>query len=276
MALVDIVVRTRERPLLLRRALEDITAQSMPDWNLIVVNDGGPGLTPDDGTTVVNLPDSVGRAAAVQVGIEAGEAPFIVWHDDDDTWHPDFLARTVEHLTTTDDLAVATRTQIVWERLVGQQYVPTRREIFHPTMQEPTYFDHQRFNHVVPISLLYRREAHDRVGPIDASLLAVSDWDFNMRLLQAGNVGFIDEVLAFWHHRADASGPDSNSVIGERAAHVRFDRRVRDAAVRAQADPSLLYQAKFIDERSHELQTRADTIEAKQQETLRLLAQLRP
>ncbi len=96
-----------------------------------------------------------------------------------------------------------------------------------------------------------------------------------MRLLRAGNVGFIDEVLAFWHHRADAIGPDANSVIGESDAHVRFDRRVRDMAVRAQADPSLLFLAKFIDERGQELHTRADGLEAKQHEARRLLAQLR-
>ena len=41
----------------------------------------------------------------------------------------------------------------------------------------------------------YRRSVHDRIGPVDMRLKAVSDWEFNLRLWSQGTVGFIDEIL---------------------------------------------------------------------------------
>ena len=45
MATVGIVVRTKDRPQFLTRALRSITAQSYADWQAIIVNDGGDPAT---------------------------------------------------------------------------------------------------------------------------------------------------------------------------------------------------------------------------------------
>ena len=146
-------------------------------------------------------------------------------------------------------------------------------------MLEPTFFDMLRFNHVVPISLLYRRSVHDRIGPVDMRLKAVSDWEFNLRLWSQGTVGFIDEILAYWHQRRDESGAAANSVHRDRDAHVLYDRRVRDEAVReyvqANGAGELLYLAKYVDERTGDLHARIDRIEENQREALRLIRSLR-
>jgi glycosyltransferase involved in cell wall biosynthesis len=284
MALVDIVMRTKNRPLFVRRALGDILAQEFTDWHLIIVNDGGDRAALDevvadfadldDRTTRVELAASVGRGAAVMHGVDAGGAPFVNWHDDDDTWHPQFLARTVAHLQATDDIAVDVRTDIVYERQIGDRLLETGREGFHALMQETTYFDLLRFNHVVPIAKLYRRSAHDVVGPTDARLHSVADWEFNMRLALAGTIGYIrDEVLAFWHQRPGVSGVTGNSVHNERASHHLHDRRVRDDHLRGQSDAGqLLYLSKFLDERTHELTGRLAGLEQGYHEILRRLS----
>ena len=111
MTTVDIVMRTKDRPVFVRRALADILAQTFADWTLIIVNDGGDlaeleavvAEFPDLGERVryVDLPASSGRGASVMPGVDAGDSPLVNWHDDDDTWHPEFLARTVEHLQNT-------------------------------------------------------------------------------------------------------------------------------------------------------------------------------
>lgn len=270
---VDIVVRTKDRPGFLARALDDVLAQSVEAWTVVLVNDGGhpdpvdvavarrPEL--DGRVRVVHLPASLGRAGALDRGIDACRSSLLTWHDDDDTWHPDFLARTVSHLNTHDHVAVAVRTEIVWERLAGDQYVEMDREIFHPRMIEPTYFDQLRFNHIVPISVLYRRAMHDPVGPVDTRLRSVSDWDFYLRLWRAGEVGFIDEVLAYWHQRPGESGPAGNSVIAEHDSHVLHDRRVRDHALRDHPhDGDLLCLTAQIDEHVGELHGRLDSLES--------------
>ena len=57
---------------------------------------------------------------------------------------------------------MAVRTEIVWETTSLQE---TGREVFHPAMQEPTYFDLLRFNHMVPIGIVFRRSAYDEPRP---------------------------------------------------------------------------------------------------------------
>lgn len=286
---VDIVMRTSQRPLFLRRALEDVLAQTYPDWRLLLVNDGGDphpveaavAAYPDlaDRVQVEHLPEATGRAAAAKAGIEAGDGEFIVWHDDDDTWHPEFLERTTAFAQSSNTDAVAVRTEIVWEQVQSDRIIEISREVFHPLMVEPTFFDMLRFNHVVPISLLYRRSVHDRIGPVDMRLKAVSDWEFNLRLWAQCTVGFIDEILAYWHQRRDDRGALANSVHGDRDAHVRYDRRVRDEAVREYVQRygagELLYLAKYMDERTGDLHSRIDRIEQNQQEALRLIRSLR-
>jgi glycosyltransferase involved in cell wall biosynthesis len=286
---VDIVMRTKDRPFFLSRALDDVLAQAFTDWRLIIVNDGGdpelvdqtvghrPELT--GRTEVIHLSESLGRGGAIDRGVAACTSEMIVWHDDDDTWHPEFLARTTAFLDSSDADAVAVRTEIVWEQVSSDRVVETGREIFHPLMLEPTFFDMLRFNHVVPIALVYRRSVHDRIGGVDPRLMAASDWEFYLRLWAQGTVGFIDEVLAYWHQRRDARGDAANSVHGDREAHVRFDRRVRDEAVRDYVQRhgagELLYLAKYVDERTGDLHARIDRIEENQREALRMIRSLR-
>jgi glycosyltransferase involved in cell wall biosynthesis len=274
---VDIIMRTKNRPQFLARALDDILAQEYPHWHLIIVNDGGdpvqahvaqrPGL--DGRVTLLDLPESLGRGGAVMPGIEAGHAPYIAIHDDDDTWHPQFLTRTIQHLRSTDDVAVSVRTQIIWESPALQE---TGRELFHPFMQEPTYFDLLRFNHVVPISLLYRRTVHDVIA-INSELRSVFDWDVNLQLWRLGSVGFLDgEPLAYWHQRRSADGDAANSVIAEPDSHYLHDRRVREKALRRVThDGDLLFLTGFVDDRTQDLSARLDRVEAQFDEILRRL-----
>jgi glycosyltransferase involved in cell wall biosynthesis len=241
---VAVIMRTRDRPVLLARALADVCAQTFGDWHLVVVDDGGdapevdrlvsgcPGLT--GRVTVVHNEVSRGMEAASNQGVGTVDSEFVTVHDDDDTWHPAFLERTVAHLRATDDVAVAVRTEIVWERIDGDVVQECGREVFHPGVHSFTLFDLLRTNRFVPISLLYRRAVHEDIGPFREDLPVVGDWEFHLRLAQSGRaVGFLDgEPLAFWHQRPEADGTDANSVIGRQDEHRDHDLEVRDAALR--------------------------------------------
>lgn len=258
---VDVVMRTRDRGILLSRALADVCAQTYPHWRLIVVNDGGapeeverqiaahPGLA--DRVTLLHNPEPLGRAAAWNQGVAAGRSGHIAVHDDDDTWHPAFLERTVGHLDTTADAAVAVRTEIVWERIEDGGVVEQGREIWEPTVRSVTLFELLRANRIVPIQMLYRRRVHDEIGPVRVDLPVVEDWEFNLRLAASLPVGFLDgEPLAFWHRRREAEGTLANSVAGGRDQHVEEDLRLRDEALRAYVRlhglGGLLYLTKYF------------------------------
>lgn len=278
-ARVNVVMRTRNRRLLLERAIDDVLAQTHPDWFLTIVNDGGRTEDVDsavasrrdalgDRVSVLHRAVSAGRQAALNVGIRSLASDLVAIHDDDDTWAPDFLARTTAWLDARpEEVAVAVRTEIVWEKIVGNVVRETSRETFLPQLEQVTLGELLRFNTCVPISMLYRRGALDAIGMFDETLGVVEDWECNLRLSTRGPIGFIaDPTLAFWHQRPDATGDAGNSVIALRDAHRLTDRMVRDVRLREYAmDAGIglpLYLTRYLDDRFDELHRRLDRLEA--------------
>lgn len=243
-ARVGIVVRTVDRPDFLARALGDIAAQDFPDWHVVIVNDGG---SRDDVEAVVGssaVPDRVtvldarapgGRCAAANTGVDALDTEFVVLHDDDDRWHPSFLARTVAYLDAhPQDSGVGVATAIVYEERRGGQWVESSRVPFWADLDALRFIDLLEVNRAVPISLLYRRAVHEQAGPYDETLDAVEDWEFYLRVLARGTLGFIGgEPLAFWTQRPGAVGPDGNSMFALGHLHDRDDVAVRERELKA-------------------------------------------
>jgi glycosyltransferase involved in cell wall biosynthesis len=278
---VAIIMRTKDRPLLLDRAVADVCAQTFADWSLVIINDGGGSAGVDQvvrlhepafagRVAVVHNADSRGMEAASNQGIKASASAYIAIHDDDDTWHPSFLERTVAHLNSTTDAAVAVRTAIVWEDVEGNEVTEQGREIYAPNIHSFTLFEMLRHNRHVPISVLYRREVHDEVGFFRDDLSAIGDWEFQLRLaVAAESLGFIDgEPLAFWHKRRETDGTLANSVIARGHDHRELDLMLRDEAlrlyVRQHGPGALLYLTKYF-------QREIDNSQGRQDEMLRLL-----
>jgi glycosyltransferase involved in cell wall biosynthesis/uncharacterized coiled-coil protein SlyX len=289
---VAVVMRTRDRPVLLARALDDVCHQTFGAWHLVVVDDGGdaaevdrivrqcPGLT--GRLTVLHNEVGRGMEAASNQGVAAIDAEFVAIHDDDDTWHPAFLERTVAHLRATDDVAVAVRTEIVRERIEGEVVEEVGREVFEPGVRSFTLFDLLRANRYVPISLLYRRSLHDDIGPFREDLPVVGDWEFNLRLALSGQgVGFLDgEPLAFWHQRHEADGSAANTVLGRREEHLEHDLRVRDAAlseyVRQHGVGGLLYATRYFQGEIDLLHDHVERVQARLAEVVARLDDQQP
>ena len=275
-ARVGIVVRTKNRPWFLRRALRDIADQDFGDWAVHVVNDGGDAAAVD--AAIAALPEGLrarvaathnphpaGRSTAANQGVRALETELVVLHDDDDLWAPSFLSRTGAHLDAKpDDIGVMVRTEIVYESLQPDgSFAEAGRAPFWPHLREITYSDLLQVNRAVPISYLYRRALHDEVGFYREDLHAVEDWEFNLRTALIHHIGFIDgEPLAFWMQRVGVAGELGNSMFALAEEHEHYDRLVRDEAlrayVRAQGPGLPLYLTRFIqDEVGRQLDERS-------------------
>lgn len=241
---MGVIVRTKDRPYFLARALGDIAAQSLNDVEVVVVNDRGDreqvavtvaASRIADRVRIVDVSEPGGRCFAANAGIRATEAPYVVLHDDDDLWHPDFLARTVEYLDAHPrHVAVSATTEILYEEARGTAWVEVGRAPFWASMHRVSLANMLEVNRVVPISFLYRRAVHDDVGWYDESLEAVEDWDLYLRVLSTGEIGFLaGEPLAFWTQRPAASGSAANSMFELADEHARDDAVVRDRELAA-------------------------------------------
>jgi glycosyltransferase involved in cell wall biosynthesis len=244
-ARVGVVIRTKDRPAFLARALEDVAAQRFRDREIIVVNDGGNAAAIDDvvaasdaaaQTRVVHIAAGEGgRCIAANTGMRATAAEFVVLHDDDDRWDAAFLETTVAWLDEHPlDAGVGTATEIVYEVERDGRWVEASRARFWAGMERLSLSEMLQVNRAVPISVLYRRALHNEVGGYDETLDAVEDWDFYLRVLAKHPLGFIsDPVLAYWTQRPDATGVDANSMFGLLDQHLRDDQVVRDRALAA-------------------------------------------
>lgn len=241
---VGVVVRTKNRPDFLVRALADIAAQTYRDFDVVVVNDGGDRADVDgvvaaslcgDRVTVIDSVAPGGRCAAANAGIDAAGTEFVVLHDDDDRWHCEFLARTVQYLDEhPGDAGVVAATEIVYERAVGDRWVEYDRAPFWADMSAVTFTSLLEVNRAVPISFLYRRVVHAEIGGYDESLETVEDWEFYLRLSARFGVGYLPGLpLAYWTQRPGARGIAGNSMFELAGAHERDDLAVRDRELRA-------------------------------------------
>ena len=239
---VTVILRTKDRPGFLRRALADVAAQSYTDANVIVVNDGGNRASVEAVVAesalaarcvVFDTTSPGGRCAAANLGVRTATSPYVVLHDDDDLWHPDFLSTTVSWLDANPDAAgVATATEIHYEEWASETWSTVERVRFWPDMRRISLGEMVEINRIVPISFLYRRAVHDDVGWYDESLDTVEDWDLYLRILPGHTIGFLPErALAFWMQRPTVRGADGNSMFELTQELARDDAIVRDRAL---------------------------------------------
>ena len=244
---VAVLVRTKDRPRFLRRALANIAEQTFTDYTVCVINDGGDEpttrailqasplahLMEGDAPRLMLLTTGGGNMeAASNAGLAATDSEFVAIHDDDDLWAPEFLARTVEALRASEALICSTRVVERYERETPEgKFEVYEERIFHDGLPGFGLQFLYRTNRAVPIGILYRRRLHELVGPYDESLPVVGDWEFNLRAAAVTEMLLVDEPLAYWSLRPQADGAEANSVQRQ-AEHARFDASVRARAIR--------------------------------------------
>ena len=209
---VAVITRTKDRPVFLARAMESVAAQNYDDYVHVVVNDGGNKeevervVTSSPRSERVKLfhrdtssgaPDTIFNESIDRVPSE-----YVVIHDDDDTWHPEFLARTVGVLES-GAKGVAVRTDKITEKLVDGQIAQVKTETYQPDVKSITLYRQCVDNQMTPIAFVYRRDVYEEIGKYDDSLPVAGDWEFGIRFLLKYDVEFIDPgfALAKYHHR---------------------------------------------------------------------------
>jgi glycosyltransferase involved in cell wall biosynthesis len=243
---VSIVTRTKNRPALLGRAIESALAQTLKSWEMIIVNDGGEPAPVDalvktvakeaaGRIRVVHNKKSLGMEAASNCALKVARGEFAVIHDDDDSWLPAFLEKTVAYLDAADDCVggVVTHSAKITERLEGDTVTILGSQPYTPGLRAITLMGMARSNNFPPIAFLYRRSALKKVGRYNPKLPVLGDWEFNLRFLEHYEIEVLTESLANYHIRPSTkSGIYSNTIIGGLDLHLRHDTRLRNELMR--------------------------------------------
>ena len=249
LAKVSVITRTKNRPLLLKRAALSVAAQTYPELEWIVVNDGGDEAVVRDviencaversKIQLVSHPKSLGMEAASNAGIERASGDYVLIHDDDDSLHPDFLKRTVRYLESgAGDRygGVVTHSDYVSEEISGDAVIEHGRQPFMNWVQNVQISEMLAQNLFPPIAFVFRRSVYDDIGGYNEDLPVLGDWFFNLEFLMRADIKVIPEPLAYYHHRdrgdSSKSGVYSNSVIGGQSKHEEFASVARNMFMR--------------------------------------------
>jgi len=211
---VSVIVRTKNRPTLLREAIDSIRATDYP-CEIIVVNDGG--ARPEvDGVTFVNHEESRGRSEAANAGVRAAANAYVAFLDDDDLYYSDHLA------TLTN--AARDSQHVAWYTDAVSAFVRTGENGVLETYQRLRIFgddfdrDALLADNYIPLpTLLFRRADFLDLGGFDPAFDLFEDWDFLIRLSQRGRFVHVPRVTCEIRHIETAGSITMASPEGSQA-----------------------------------------------------------
>ena len=228
--LVSVIVRTKDRPGLLKTALKSIAFQDYRPVEVILINDGGCDLDIKTVTTILNncslnyirFEKSRGRAAAGNQGIFSAEGHFIGFLDDDDEFCPDHLSTLVASLEERQDRVAYADSEIVLKEIDAETGNMEIRERNVFSSYDFSYVDLMVANYIPLISLLFSGEVLKQSGGFDESFNLYEDWDLLLR---------IGEKFPF-HHIRKVTSVYNQWNTGSQIAQAAEPHVIEDAFVR--------------------------------------------
>ncbi len=197
-SLVSVIVPVYAGERFLGDALDSVAAQSYPNLETIVVDDGSPDASAEiaarrPGVRLLREPHR-GVAAARNAGVRAARGELIAFLDQDDLWEPSKLALQVEMLDARPDLHIV----LSHVEMVLTEGTPRPSWLTWMTDRQPGY---------LPSTWLVRRDAFEQVGPFDGRYRMVCDADWLARAKDAGLANeMLAERLVYWRiHGANGS-----------------------------------------------------------------------
>lgn len=229
----SVIVPTKNRPALIRDALDSLAAQTCKDFEIVVANDGGDNIADiiaqfqQRGLSIqyLWLDASRGPAGARNAALCRARGRYVTYLDDDDLYHPDHLDRLAAaaavrpdafHYTWARYVLVGDTTGQRADVAVGEPY---RNDEF----KRDELFAH---NYIPTPTWCHPRRLIDQIGGFDETLTILEDWDFLIRAALACEFQPLPHCTVTVRH--DPARGDHASVhhyIDPVEAHHRIHRR---------------------------------------------------
>ena len=222
---VSVVIPTRNRPLTLRNAVNSVLAQTLSDFEVIVVVDGEDGVETsslidsfcDERLRCIALPKSVGGSEARNIGVRHARSTFIALLDDDDEWLPTKLEKQLNKAEEYPaGAAVVVTTQYI-HRASGAPDVVRPRRLPRPN-EEITEFMFDYLCYFQTSTFFCSKDLIARL-PFNSGLPSMQDVDWFLRVMREAGTTLIvvPEALTIYHspegRRTITSGTKWRSVL---------------------------------------------------------------
>jgi glycosyltransferase involved in cell wall biosynthesis len=215
--LISVVVPSYNRASLIGRTLASVLSQTLPRFELIIVDDGSTDDTlavlaefQDPRIAIYQQRRNAGAPAARNAGVAMARSPLVAFQDSDDEWQPELLATHVAALAQAD----------VSFCQLEQRYGEVR-SLYPPPgwrLERDAYAQLLATSHISTQTLAMTKAIFERVGGFDPAMPRFQDWDLVLRLAQAGaRLHYIDQPLAIAHDSPDSlTRSVEKGIIGRR------------------------------------------------------------
>ena len=217
--MVSFVIPNYNHARYLGQAIDSALAQSYPNVEVIVVDDG----STDDSRAVAKAfgdriryiyQQNAGLSAARNTGVHAAHGEFIALLDADDLVEPPYAERLLSALTRAPQASGA----YCGFRFVDQDNRPLNRVEQRITAPEDLYGALLNGNYWVPESLLARRNCYQTMGEFDTALRACEDWDVWLRFSSHYTLVGIDDLLVRYRVVTGSMSTDPRRMLDNRLA----------------------------------------------------------
>lgn len=199
--LVSIIIPAYNAAVYIREAVDSALAQTYPNCEVIVVDDGS-----TDNTRVILEPyinarkiqyiyqPNKGLSGARNTGIRAAKGEYIALLDADDLFLPTKIERQIKYLTENPSCDVSySDLYHFWDEEPNKLL-----KLNYKYYSGEEVLSHLLWNHfIAPLTVVLRRSVFNRFGYFEENLRRSEDLDFWLRLAYGGaEICFLPEILA--------------------------------------------------------------------------------
>ena len=245
----SVVIATRNRPQLLRQALDSVLAQTLQDIEIIVVNDGSAAEYQLEYESIIGSidtrhvrffslivrPQGHGASYARNFGVAKANAPYLCFLDDDDWWidanHLERAQVVIADSGTPVDLYMTNQAAFLHDKLqLGPIWIEDLPAILSKLGNRP---DRNGTHNVVAEELLLslgfchlntlivRRSLYDEIGGLDENTRWEEDRDLYLRLIDSASIMKYAPVTVARHNIPDPTKRSNLTTM-----HTEFERRL--------------------------------------------------
>lgn len=205
MTLVSVIVPVRNRRSLIGATLRSVLAQTYPDVELLVIDDGSDDGTADEvacsfgnAVRLIRLRENQGRSAARNIGWAEARGGLVAFLDSDDLWAADKLARQVPCFTNTEVALVHSRIGVV--DADGQPMAVESAELARGFDEaDARGYGYggvtETWCRLYTSTVVVRSGLLQATGGFDERLAQFEDWDLFWRIARQGTLVAIPDTL---------------------------------------------------------------------------------
>lgn len=183
--LVSVILPTRNRPQLLKQAVESALNQTYQNLEVIILNDAGEDLQEildafkDKRIVYLKHASQKGVSAARNTALKQAKGFYIAYLDDDDLYYSNHIQTLVQAMQNKGYPVAYTDVQDVIRKNINGSFVVYKKQTrSHALTPDLLLVDGK----IPPLCLMHEKSCLERTGLFDETLTHYEDWDLYIRL----------------------------------------------------------------------------------------------